>query len=122
MRDDTFWRVMAVLALVTALAYTVSRFWSAPDPVHAQAGGTIAVTGNEQSYHRLYLIDSGKRVILVYGPKGRNQYSWSLLAARYYGVDAEATVKKEFEFRTSGYPITEMQKYAVPPTAPRRTR
>ncbi len=117
MRDTWFWRAVAVVALMAALGHVASRFVSAPQ-VQAQAGSIIAVTAAEDAVHRLYLIDTSRTVILVYG--GVNAYSFTLLAGRYYDVDAKATVGREFRFNQRGYKITDMQRHAEGPKKPRR--
>lgn len=110
MRDTWFWRAVAVVALMAALGYVASRFVS-PPPVQAQAGSIIAVTAAEQAVHRLFLVDTSRNVILVYGG-ATNAFSFTLLAGRYFDVDAKATVGREFPFRQRGYKITEMQRHA----------
>ncbi len=120
MRDTWFWRAVAVVALMAALGHVASRFVSV-SPVQAQPGSLIAVTAAEDALHRLYLIDTARNVILVYGG-GAGAYRFTLLAGRYYDVDAKATVGKEWPFRQRGYNIREMQKHAEEPRGGRRRR
>ena len=108
MRDNWFWRGAACAALLLALAYVVSRFTSAP-PARAQGGRIIVFAERENNLARLFLIDTSRSVILVYG--GQSAFRFSLLASRYFEIDAKATVNREFPFKASGYPITEMEKY-----------
>ena len=103
-----FWRGLACASLVAALGIAVMHFTSAR-PVQAQAGSVIAVTAAENGLHRLFLIDTTRSVILVYG--GTSQYMFTLLAGRWYDADAQATVKTEWRFNQRGYPITQMDKY-----------
>ena len=109
MRDNWFWRGAACAALILALGYVVSRFTSAP-AVRAQGGRIIAVTAAENNLHRLYVIDTSRNVILVYG--GTSPFRFSLLASRYFDKDAQATVSKEFPFKTNGWPLREMERHA----------
>ena len=109
MRDNWFWRGAACAALLLALAYVVSRFTSAP-PARAQGGRIIIDVANENNLHRLYVVDTSRSVILVYG--GTSAYKFSLLASRYFELDAKATVNREFPFKSNGYPITEMERYS----------
>jgi len=110
MQDNWFWRGVAVIGLLVALGYVVSRFTQTA-PVHAQGGSTMAVCGNENNTHQLYIVDASRKVILVYGA-GASNYTFSLLAARYYDVDAQATVGKEFRYNQRGYSIKTMQAQA----------
>ncbi len=107
MRDNWFWRGAACAALLLALAYVVSRFTSAP-PARAQGGRIIAITERENNLARLFVIDTSRSVIMVYG--GQSAFRFSLLASRYFEMDAKATVKKEFPFKANGYSITEMER------------
>ena len=119
MRDNWFWRGAACAALLLALAYVVSRFTSAA-PAQAQGGRIIVEAANENSLHRLYVVDTSRSVILVYG--GSSAFRFSLLASRYFELDAKATVNREFPFKANGYPITEMERYTREETrAGRRT-
>ncbi len=108
MQDSWFWRAAACVGLVAALGYVVSQFTSAR-PVEAQGGRIVAVAERESDIPRLYLIDTQRSVILVYGGASRNRFT--LLASRYFDIDAQATVGNEFIFRSSGYPINHMRKY-----------
>lgn len=117
MRDNWFWRGAACAALFLALAYVVSRFTSAA-PARAQGGRIIVEAASENALHRLYVVDTSRSVILVYG--GTSAYRFSLLASRYFEIDAKATVNREFPFKTNGYPITEMEKYTRNPADSRR--
>ncbi len=110
MRDTWFWRAVAVVALMVALGYVASRFASAP-PVQAQVGSIIAVASSQDAVSRLFLLDTARNVILVYGGAA-NAYSFTLLAGRYYEMDVKGTVGKEHRFRQQGYNIREMQRYA----------
>jgi hypothetical protein len=109
MQDSLFWRGVAVVALVAALGYVVSTFTQAP-PAYAESGSVMAVVGNENMRHQLYVIDASRKVILVYGG-GANAYKFTLLASRYYEVDAQATVEREFPFQAGGYNIKAMEGY-----------
>ncbi len=117
MRDNWFWRGAACAALLLALAYVVSRFTSAP-PARAQGGRIIALAERENNLARLFLIDTSRSVVMVYG--GTSAFRFSLLASRYFEIDAKATVNREFPFKTNGYPITEMEKYTRNPADSRR--
>lgn len=107
MRDSWFWRVMACAALLVAIAY-VWRLSETP-PLRAQGGDVIAVTGWDDGTHRLYLVDTAKKVILVYGYSVANQkYDFTLIAARYYDIDAQAAVGSEYPGSQKGYDIKYM--------------
>ncbi len=109
MRDDWFWRVFAVGALLVALGYVVSRFTAAP-PVHAGGdGGFIleAAISAQGTVDKVYILDTNKRCLLLYGSPQRNDIT--MLSSRYIGVDCEATVGMSFPGRARGYSILEMQ-------------
>jgi hypothetical protein len=109
MQDNWFWRGVAVVGLLIALGYVVSRFTQVPT-AHAESGAVNAVTGNENDKHQLYIVDSSRKVILVYGG-GASQYNFTLLASRYYEIDAQATVNNEFPYNQRGYNIKQMQTH-----------
>jgi hypothetical protein len=118
--NGIFWRVAASAALVLALAYVVSRFTAETAPVRAQAGDVIAITGDDQTgLHKLYLIDTSRKVILVYGP-GQTQYQFSLLAGRYYLLDAQLAENSEISFRANGYSLPEIKRNLDQRNATRR--
>ena len=109
MKTDLFWQGLACVALVAALGVAVMHVSSAR-PVRAEAAGNIiAETASENGLHRLFLIDTSRKVILVYG--GRNQYDFTMLAGRYFDYDAQATVNNEWTFKQNGYPAKQMQIY-----------
>ncbi|MHC5053522.1 MAG: hypothetical protein ACYTKD_02260 [Planctomycetota bacterium] len=121
MKTDLFWQGLSCVALVAALAVVVVHVTSArPAKADGAAGGIIAVTAAESGMHRLYLIDTNRKVILVYG--GRNQYEFSMLSGRYFDIDAQATVGSEWQFRQQGYTITQMQMYLKKKSATPRGR
>ena len=93
---------------VAALAVAVFHV-SSPRPVQAQAGGILAVTAAESGLHRLYILDTSRKVVLVYD--GRSQGQFTMLAGRYFDVDSQATVGSEWKFQPQGYTITQMQNY-----------
>lgn len=123
MKTNLFWQGLTCVALIAALAVVVVHVTSTR-PAKAgggAAGGVIAVTAAESGLHRLYIIDTNRKVILVYG--GRNQYEFTMLAGRYFDMDAQATVGSEHKFNQRGYTITQMQMYLKKKSAtPRRTR
>ena len=117
MKTSLFWQGLACVALVAALGVVVLHVSSAR-PVRAEsASGIIAETAAENGLHRLFLIDTNRKVILVYG--GRTQYDFTMLAGRYYDYDAQATVKFEYPFNQRGYPAKQM-KAKVDATTGRR--
>jgi len=122
MRTNLFWQGLSCVALVAALAVVVMHVTS-PRPVKADgasAGGIIAVTAAESSNHRLYLIDTNRKVILVYG--GRNQWEFTMFTGRYFDMDSQATVGLEHRFRQQGYTIREMQQIVTKREAESRGR
>jgi predicted alpha/beta-hydrolase family hydrolase len=112
MQDSWFWRGVACVALLAALGYLAHRF-AAAEPVRAQgmAGSVIAVTGDEQDLHRLYLVDTSRKVVLVYGTSSSAGRGFTLLASRYYEFDVLATVNTEWPYRNQGYPATQMKRH-----------
>ncbi|MHC4249444.1 MAG: hypothetical protein ACYS9X_10000 [Planctomycetota bacterium] len=122
MKTNLFWQGLSCVALVAALAVVVVHVTS-ERPAKAgggAAGGIIAVTAAESGLHRLYLVDTNRKVVLVYG--GRNQYEFSMLSGRYFDIDAQATVGSEWQFRQQGYTITQMQMYLKKKAASSRDR
>jgi len=122
MQDIWFWRVMACAALLAAAGYVVSRFTEAP-AVQAQGGDIVAVTGWDETTHRLYLVDQARKVVLVYGyGSGNQKFDFTLIAARYYDIDAQATVGSEYPGSPKGYDIRYMYnelKKKAPAAAPK---
>ena len=121
MRDSWFWRGMSVLGLMVALGYVVAQFTRQVEPIRAQGGSLDVVTGNESDSHRLYVLDSTRNVLLVYGPTSRAS-GFSLLASRYIEQDFNATIGQEFKFRANGYPAEEMLREAQKAERSRATR
>lgn len=109
MKTNLFWQGLSCVALIAALAVVVVHVTSArPVKADGAAGGIIAVTAAESGLHRLYLIDTNRKVILVYG--GRNQYEFEMMTGRYFDMDSQATVGMQHRFKQSGYTIREMQQ------------
>jgi len=128
MKDSLFWRAAACVGLVLAAALVGSLWYAAAQLRPARSGGraptgdgaridpstrlgtVLAVTAPEGESHRLYLVDTERRAILVYGgASGPSRFS--LLAARYYDVDARAAVEMEFPLNPRGYSILDMKKH-----------
>jgi len=132
MKDSLFWRAAACSGLVMAGALIVSLWCVASrlEPCRSGAGaraadapprdnttgpgGVIAVTAPENDLHRLYLVDRERRVILVYG-NATGVSRFSLLAARFYDVDARAAAEREFPFNSRGYSILDMNRHVPKP-------
>ena len=79
---------------------------TSPRPAKAEgaAGGIIAISGGN---NRLYLVDTNRKVILVYG--GRSQYEFTMMTGRYFDMDSQGTVGMEHRFKQQGYTIREMK-------------
>jgi len=106
MKTNLFWQGLSCVALVAALAVAVMHVTSArPAKADGAAGGVIALTGGD---NRLYLVDTNRKVILVYG--GRSQYEFTMLTGRYFDMDSQATVGMQHKFKQQGYSIVEMKK------------
>jgi len=106
MKTNLFWQGLSCVALVAALAVVVMHVTSArPAEAGGADNGIIALTGGD---NRLYLVDTNRKVILVYG--GRNQYEFTMYTGRYFDMDSQATVGMEHRFRQQGYKITDMKK------------
>ncbi len=109
MKDDWFWRVFAVGALLVALGYVVSRFTAAP-PVHAGGdGGFIMEAASSQgTVDKVYVLDTTRKCLILYGSPSRHDLT--MLASRYIGYDCEATVGMEFVGRSRGYSATDVKR------------
>ncbi len=124
MRDDWFWRVFAVGALLVALGYVASRFTAAP-PVYAGGeGGFIleAAISQTGTTDKVYVLDTTRKCLILYGSPQRNDIT--MLSSRYIGKDTEATVGRSFPGKPRGWSILEMQREANKPkgTGVRRAR
>ena len=123
MKTNLFWQGLSCVALVAALAVVVVHVTSAR-PARAgggSAGGIIAVTEADNGEARLYLIDTNRKVVLVYGAY-RQRDKFTMLAGRYFDVDAQATVGSEWPFKGQGYSITQMQSFLKRKAAPTRRK
>ena len=110
MKTNLFWQGLTCVALVAALAVVVVHVTSAR-PAKAgggAAGGIIAVTESDGGEARLYVIDTNRKVLLVYGSY-RQRDRFLMLAGRYFDMDAQATVGMQHPFNQRGYTITQMQ-------------
>ncbi len=110
MKDDWFWRVCAVGALLVALGYVVSRFTAAP-PVYAGGdGGFIleAAITTQGIVDKVYVLDTTRKCLILYGSPQRNDIT--MLSSRYIDVDCQATVGKSFPGRPRGWSIVEMKR------------
>ena len=76
MKDTWFWRVLAVLALLVTLGFVVSRFTAAPTVRAGGEGGYImeVVSDNVQS-GRVFLLDTNRKVLIMYGSPARMVFS-----------------------------------------------
>lgn len=132
MKDSVFWRAATCIGLVLAGLFVASLWYAAAQLRPARSGSraltgdgaragnatdqvrVLAVPAPEGESHRLYLVDTERRAIPVYGgasgPSG-----FSLLAARYYDVDARAAVEKEFPLNARGYSILDMNRHVSRP-------
>lgn len=114
MSDTWFWRACAVLALLVALGYVVSRFTAVP-PVRAGGdGGFIMEVSYDQSgVGKAYVLDSNRKVLLLYGSSRRSatKQDVTLLSSRYIDVDCQATVGFEWPAKRTGdgYSIKEVK-------------
>ena len=122
MKANVFWQGLTCVALVAALAVVVMHVVS-ERPVKAgggAAGGIIAVTEADGSQARLYLIDTSRKVLLVYG--GYQKDRFSMLAGRYIEYDMQATVGNEWPFKQQGYPALQMKTFVERQKKVPRTR
>jgi hypothetical protein len=109
MAESWFWRVFACGALALALLYVVSQFRTQERPASAQTGSLAVVTSHETSSHRLYVVDSARNVILVYGPVQNSMDNFSLRASRYIEYDLKAAVGSEYPWAPNGYTASYMR-------------
>jgi hypothetical protein len=121
MRDTLFWRVLAVLTLLVALGYVVSRFTAAPAVRAGGEGGYImeVVSDNVQS-GRVFLLDTNRKVLLMYGSPGRTDLT--MLASRFIDLDCQATVNREWTGKARGYTLMEVKRSLDAPAQPGRRR
>ena len=119
MKDNWFWRVTAVLALVVATGYVASRFAQAP-PVHAGGDGgyIMEVSADQSGVGRVYLLDTNRKVLIMYGSPTR--YDLTMHSSRFVDVDCQATVGKEFPGKPRGWSLREVQASLKEPR--KRTR
>ncbi len=114
MKTNMFWQGLSCVALIAALAVAVVHVTSAR-PARAAgggaAGGIIALTEVDGGDARLYLIDTNRKVLLVYGSY-RQKDRFYMLAGRYFEYDLQATVGTEKQFRGQGYPALLMKREA----------
>ena len=95
------------LAIAAVFGWTVSGTAGRSE---VEAGGAInnmmAVPGNRDN--RMYLVDTDRKVILVYESLGKKGFS--LVAGRTYELDREVMVKRELPWNGRGYGIKQIQK------------
>jgi hypothetical protein len=113
MKTNMFWQGLSCVALIAALAVVVMHVTSErPAKAGGAAiGGIIAVTEVDGSDARLYIIDPGRKVLLVYGSY-RQKDKFRLLAGRYFEYDIAATVGMDRPFKAQGYSARDMKNYA----------
>ncbi len=112
MKTNMFWQGLSCVALVAALAVVVVHVTSVRSVKAGggASGGIIAVTETDGGEARLYLIDTNRKVLLVYGSY-RQKDRFLMLAGRYFDMDSQATVGMQHRFKTQGYTIREMQAF-----------
>lgn len=110
MKDDWFWRVFAVWALLVALGYVVSRFTAAPVVQAGGDGGFIleAVVNSQGTVDKVYVLDTNRKCLLLYGSPQRNDIT--MLSSRYIDVDSQATVGKSFPGKPRGWSLLDMKR------------
>ncbi len=119
MKDNWFWRVFAVLALMVAVGYVASRFAQAPAAyAGGDAGFIMEVATDQTGTGRVYILDANRKVLLMYGSP--NRYDLTLHSSRFIDVDCLATVNKVFPQRPRGWTLREVQNSLKEP--PRRRK
>ncbi len=121
MKDTWFWRVLAVLALLVALGFVVSRFTAAPT-VRAEAGGgfIMEVVTDQVSSGRVFLLDTNRKVLIMYGSPAR--IDLTMMASRFIDIDCQATVNREWKGKQRGYSLLEVKRSLDKPADRRRRR
>ena len=69
-----------------------------------------SLTSSDGSDGRLYIIDTNRKVVLIYGSY-RQKDKFNMLAGRYIEYDIQATVGNDWPFRQQGYPALQMKQY-----------
>ena len=109
---EWYWRVVAAVAVVVAAAYVfgVCRPLS-PAPVEAVAGNMIALAPSDQNSYALYIIDTSKKVLLVYNSRGRGTLGdFGLIYGRSIEADAVLAQRGEITFNRNGYTAAKIMR------------
>ncbi len=121
---DRFWKLAAAVGLVVAAVYVfgVCRPF-APVPVGAQSGEIIAVAPSNNSSYALYVIDTSKKVLLVYDASGgvSRLSSYSLIYGRTIDPDAVLVTRMgdgELKFNSRGYSGLQVRRSIAAPGRP----
>ena len=118
MNDSWFWRVVAVMALLVALGYVVSRFTgAAPVQAGGDGGFIMEVVADQNGIGRAYVLDTGRKVLIMYGSPQRHDLT--MYASRFIDIDCQATVGKEYPGKARGWPLREVERTMREPR-PRR--
>ncbi|MBN1809257.1 MAG: hypothetical protein JW909_09335 [Planctomycetes bacterium] len=119
MKTGTFWKAVAAGALLLAAVYAGILLRDGRplyDKVQAGGGsidGVIAFTSDVGNTPRLFLINPGKKTILVYQAAGNTERGVKLIGGRSFALDEDLCgfgSGVEIPYKGDGYTIIEVQR------------
>lgn len=117
MSGERMWRLAAVCGLLLA-AFAIGAVFRKDMPVYGQVqaggggvGSVIAFTSdNESTVQRMYLVDTGQKVILVYQSSQPGDTNFKFVYGRTYAYEAELATYGEIKFNPTGYSPIDMKR------------
>lgn len=117
MNGERSWKILAagaLLAAAVALGAALRRGGPIYGEVQAGGGGAgsiIAITSdNNSTTQRLYIIDTGQKVLLVYQSTPPGDSDLKFVYGRTFNYDAELATYGEIKFNRTGYDVNEMKR------------
>ncbi len=106
---------LAVAALLLSAAYATAPLWSpggspGARPAEAAGSGMIAFRGADPRDGKVYVVDAGAKVILVFAAS-QGKASFNLVAGRSYAADVAIAANPEYRlpFDRKGYSVKAMK-------------